>query len=248
MSDFENEFYNEQDSDADFDSSVSSTFGNGYEQEESHEAEEAAALKMAARFRGYLPVIIDVETGGFNSATDAMLEIGAVIPCFNAAGELETEQTFFQRIIPFEGANLEEAALKFTGIDPFHPLRIARSEKEVMTTLFAAIRQALKANQCKRAILVGHNAHFDQGFVNAASARHKLKRNPFHPFSNFDTATLSGLAFGQTVLARACECAGIEFDNREAHSARYDAAKTAELFYEIVNRWQRLGGWPLGGA
>tara|TARA_B110000503_G_scaffold73528_1_gene113617 strand:+ start:64275 stop:65021 length:747 start_codon:yes stop_codon:yes gene_type:complete len=248
MSDFENEFDNEEDSDAGFDSSFSNAFDNGYGQEENQEADEMAALMMAARFRGYLPVIIDVETGGFNSATDAMLEIGAVIPCFNAAGELETEQTFFQRIIPFEGANLEEAALKFTGIDPFHPLRIARSEKEVMTTLFAVIRQALKANQCKRAILVGHNAHFDQGFVNAASARHDLKRNPFHPFSNFDTATLSGLAFGQTVLARACECAGIEFDNNEAHSARYDAAKTAELFYEIVNRWQRLGGWPLGGA
>ena len=230
---------------SDIGSESESEFEHDFDQEEDREANEAAALMMAARFRGYLPVIVDVETGGFNSATDAMLELGAVIPCFNAAGELETEQTFFQRIIPFEGANLEEAALKFTGIDPFHPLRIARSEKEVMTTLFSVIRQALRANHCKRAILVGHNAHFDQGFVNAASARHDLKRNPFHPFSNFDTATLSGLAFGQTVLARACECAGIEFDNNEAHSARYDAAKTAELFYEIVNRWQRLGGWPL---
>lgn len=219
----------------------------GYEefQEEQDSESDASAALMAARFRGYLPVIIDVETGGFNAKTDAMLEVGAVIPCFNAAGELETEQTFFQRIVPFEGANLEEAALKFTGIDPFHPLRIARPEKDVMTTLFGVIRQALKANGCKRAILVGHNAHFDHGFINAASERHGLKRNPFHPFSSFDTATLSGLAFGQTVLARACECAGIDFDNQEAHSARYDAAKTAELFYEIVNRWQRLGGWPL---
>ena len=213
--------------------------------DEEAELAAASAAMMEGRFRGYLPVIVDIETGGFNASTDAILEIGAVIPCFNAAGELETEQTFFQRIIPFEGANLEEAALKFTGIDPFHPLRIARPEKDVLGTLFTQIRQALKSNRCKRAILVGHNAHFDHGFINAATARHDLKRNPFHPFSSFDTASLSGLAFGQTVLARACESAGIDFDNSEAHSARYDAAKTAELFYAIVNKWQRLGGWPL---
>jgi ribonuclease T len=40
--------------------------------------------------------------------------------------------------------------------------------------------------------------------------------------------------------------AGIDFDNDEAHSARYDALKTAELYCQIVNTWQELGGWPLG--
>jgi len=159
-------------------------------------------------------------------------------------GTIEIEQTFFHRVIPFEGANIEEAALKFTGIDPFHPLRIARAEKDVFSTMFNMIREALKSNGCKRAILVGHNAHFDHGFVNAASERHNLKRNPFHPFSSFDTASLSGLVYGQTVLARACEVAGIEFDDKEAHSARYDAEKTAELFCSIVNKWKDLGGWP----
>lgn len=202
---------------------------------------------MAARFRGYLPVIVDVETGGFNSATDAILELGAVIPSMTEAGELIVGQTFFQRIIPFEGSNLEDSALKFTGIDPNHPLRIAQPERDVFTNFFDIVRKAMKANDCNRAILTGHNAHFDQSFVNAAAERHKFKRNPFHPFSNFDTATLSGLAFGQTVLARACEAAGIKFSNEEAHSARYDANKTAELFFCIVNRWKNLGGWPLGG-
>jgi ribonuclease T len=200
---------------------------------------------MAARFRGYLPVIVDVETGGFNSATDAILELGAVIPGMTQTGELIVDQTFFQRIIPFEGSNLEDSALKFTGIDPNHPLRIAQPERDVFTNFFDVVRAALKANDCNRAILTGHNAHFDQNFVNAAAARHKFKRNPFHPFSNFDTATLSGLAFGQTVLARACETAGIDFSTEEAHSARYDANKTAELFFCIVNRWKNLGGWPL---
>lgn len=205
--------------------------------------QEADSL-LANRFRTYLPVVIDVETGGFKAATDAILEISAVILGMDTKGELGIEQTFFQRIVPFEGANIEEAALKFTGINPYHPLRIARSEKEVFQTMFKTVRDAMKVNHCKRAILVGHNAHFDLGFINAASERHGLKRNPFHPFSCFDTATLSGLAYGQTVLSRACEAAGIPFDENEAHSARYDAQKTAELFCRIVNRWQALGGWP----
>lgn len=199
---------------------------------------------LAERFRTFLPVVIDVETGGFKAATDAILEISAVILGMNETGILEIEQTFFQRIVPFEGANIEEAALKFTGINPYHPLRIARSEKDVFQTLFKTVRDAIKSNHCKRAILVGHNAHFDLGFINAACDRHELKRNPFHPFSCFDTASLSGLAYGQTVLARACEAAGIAFDENEAHSARYDAEKTAELFCGIVNKWQALGGWP----
>ena len=210
------------------------------------DSEEEEIHLLANRFRTFLPVVVDIETGGFNSQTDAILEISAVILGMNEKGIIEIEQTFFQRVIPFEGLNLEEAALKFTGIDPFHPLRIATPEREVMQTMFDIIRDAVKAKHCKRAILVGHNAHFDLGFVNAASERHNFKRNPFHPFSCFDTATLSGLAFGQTVLARACEVAGIDFDNDEAHSARYDALKTAELYCQIVNTWQELGGWPLG--
>lgn len=199
---------------------------------------------LASRFRGFLPVVVDIECGGFNARTDAILEISAVILGMDEKRQLGVEQTSFHRVIPFEGANIEEAALKFTGIDPWHPLRIARPEKDVFTDIFKIIRGAMKANGCKRAILVAHNAHFDHGFINAAVARHDLKRNPFHPFSSFDTATLSGLAYGQTVLARACEAAGIPFDTREAHSAKYDAEKTAELFCGIVNRWQALGGWP----
>ena len=206
---------------------------------------ESGLNLLTDRFRTYMPVVIDVETGGFNCQTDAILEIAAVILSMDEKGILGIEQTYFHRIIPFDGANIEAAALKFTGIDPYHPLRIARTEKEVFQTLFKIVRDAMKANQCRRAILVGHNAHFDHGFVNAASERHKLKRNPFHPFSSFDTASLGGLAFGQTVLARACDAASIEFDDSQAHSAHYDAEKTAELFCNIVNKWKDLGGWPL---
>ena len=207
--------------------------------------DEIPASLLCQRFRTYLPVVVDIETGGFNAGTDAILEISAVLLGMSPDGVLGVEQTFFHRIIPFAGANIEDAALKFTGIDPYHPLRIARPEKDVFSAMFKLIRDHMKVHGCKRAILVAHNAHFDHGFINAAAERHSLKRNPFHPFSSFDTATLSGLAFGQTVLSRACEAANIEFDNRSAHSARYDAEKTAELFCHIVNKWQKLGGWPL---
>ena len=198
---------------------------------------------MARRFRGYLPVVVDVETGGFNSATDALLEIAATTVGMDEKGFLFPEHTYFFRIEPFEGANIEPAALEFTGIKLDHPLRMAVQEEAALTEIFRGIRKALKANGCKRAILVGHNSSFDLGFLNAAVARTGIKRNPFHPFSSFDTATLAGLAYGQTVLAKACQALGMEFDNREAHSARYDTEKTAELFCGIVNRWKEMGGW-----
>ena len=198
---------------------------------------------MARRFRGYLPVVVDVETGGFNAATDALLEIAAVTVGMDEEGLLFPEHTYFFRIEPFAGANIEQAALDFTGIKLDHPLRMAVSEEQALGEIFRGIRKSLKANGCKRAILVGHNSSFDLGFLNAAVNRTALKRNPFHPFSSFDTATLAGLAYGQTVLAKACQAAGIAFDGKEAHSARYDTEKTAELFCGIVNSWKQMGGW-----
>lgn len=199
---------------------------------------------LAQRFRGFLPVVIDVECGGFNAQTDAILEIAAVTVDFDEHGVLKPEDTHFYRVVPFAGANLEEAALKFTGINPYHPLRIAHPEQDVFRDMFQHIRTKMKAAGCKRAILVAHNAHFDHGFVRAAAERHNLKRNPFHPFSSLDTASMAALCFGQTVLSRACAAAGIGFEPASAHSARYDAEKTADLFCHMINRWQQLGGWP----
>jgi ribonuclease T len=201
-----------------------------------------AQSAIAQRFRGYLPVVIDVECGGFNAKTDAILEVAAVLLDFNDEGQLVREATHFYRTKPFEGANVEEAALKFTGINLNHPFRIACGELQAFQEIFQAIRGKVKATGCTRAILVGHNAHFDHGFVNAAAERNNLKRNPFHPFSSLDTVSMSALCFGQTVLARACEAAGLDFNAEEAHSARYDAEKTADLFCLMVNRWQQFGG------
>ncbi len=200
---------------------------------------------MSERFRGFLPVVVDVETGGFNAATDALLEIAAIPIEMDQQGLLYPGETISYHVKPFEGANIEEAAIRFIGIDPYHPLRIAHPESEALHGIFRHIRKAVKASCCKRAVLVGHNAHFDLGFVAAAVERCDIKRNPFHPFSNFDTVSLAGLAYGQTVLSRACEAAEIAFDPNEAHSARYDTIKTAELFCIIINRWKELGGWQI---
>ena len=199
--------------------------------------------QIASRFRGFLPVIVDVETGGFVAATDAVLEVAATIVRMDDEGLLSVHRTYNYHVKPFEGANIEQSALDFTGIDPWHPFREAVTEEEALGELFRVVRKEIRDRGCTRAVLVGHNAHFDAGFINAAVARCGIKRNPFHPFSYFDTATLSGLAYGQTVLAKACQEAGIEFDNAEAHSAAYDAERTAELFCDIVNRWKESGGW-----
>ncbi len=193
---------------------------------------------IANRFRGYLPVVIDVETGGFDAKQDALLEIAATTIRMDEAGLLQLGETLAAHVEPFPGANIDPKALAFNGIDPDHPFRMALAEKEALQKLFSPIRKAVKASSCKRAILVGHNAFFDLGFLNAAVERSKIKRNPFHPFSTFDTVTLAGLAYGQTVLARAAQCAGLEWDGNEAHSAIYDTEQTARLFCTIVNRWQ----------
>ncbi|REL35112.1 ribonuclease T [Thalassotalea euphylliae] len=202
---------------------------------------------FAQRFRGYFPVVIDVETAGFNAKTDALLEIAAsVLSLDENTGELSIDESICFNIEPFEGANLEPSALAFTGIDPTHPLRGNVQEAHALKEIFKLVRKKMKAAGCQRAVMVAHNAAFDLGFLNAAVERCNIKRSPFHPFVSFDTTTLSGLAFGQTVLAKACEAAQIDFDNSEAHSALYDTEKTAELFCTIVNKWRSLGGWPLG--
>ncbi|MDX1455775.1 MAG: ribonuclease T [Gammaproteobacteria bacterium] len=205
-----------------------------------HALGEEQAKMMANRFRGFLPVVVDVETGGFNASTDALLEACAVMLRFNENGDLERHSSHMYHVEPFKGANIEQAALDVTGIKPDHPLRPAIPEDEAMRRLFREVRAEVKAHGCNRAVLVGHNSWFDLSFVNAAVERCNIKRNPFHPFSSFDTATLGGVAFGQTVLARAVDMADLGWDSNEAHSALYDAEKTADLFCNIVNRFKPM--------
>lgn len=195
---------------------------------------------LHTRFRGYLPVVVDVETGGFNWHTDALLEIAAIIISQDDEGKLYPEPVLSTHVEPFEGANMDPKSMEINGIDPYHPLRAARKEQDALGYIFSPIRKAVKEAGCTRAILVGHNAFFDLSFINSCVERNGIKRNPFHPFSNFDTVTLSGMAYGQTVLARASQSANLGWSTDDAHSAVYDTEMTAKLFCSIINQWETL--------
>ena len=197
-------------------------------------------VTMAERFRGFLPVVIDVETAGFDCKTNALLEIGACLLSFNENGELVTDEILNYNIKPFEGSVINESSCEFIKIDPFDPARNAMDEKEVIKQFCKTVSARVKKEKCTRAIIVAHNAGFDHGFISAAVSRTNYKRSPFHPFSTLDTATLSAVFYGNTVLAKACEAAGISYDNEQAHGAKYDATVTAELFCTIVNNFRSL--------
>ena len=191
-------------------------------------------MRLKDRIRGYLPVVIDVETSGFNEKTDALLEICAIIISMDERGSFFPKTTLHYHVKPFEGANIEPSAIKFNGIDIDNPFRLAVSEERALTEIFEEINKALKSEECSRSILVGHNAFFDLGFVKAATKRAGLK-SPFNQFSTIDTVSLSALYCGETVLAKAISKIGIEWDNNEAHSALYDTQKTSELFCQIFD-------------
>ena len=197
---------------------------------------------MSRRFRGFLPVVVDVETGGFDHKKDALLEIAAVLLTIDEQGHMDVGEHYTAHVEPFEGANMDPKSLAITGIDPYHPFRMAKPEHDAVREMFRFVSKDMKANKCNRAIMVGHNTPMDLNFVNAAATRNKIARNPFHPFSVLDTVSMAGLAYGQTVLSRAVQAAGIEWDNDAAHSALYDARKTAELFCTIINRWRDSSG------
>ena len=202
--------------------------------------EETQIFPLGGRFRGFLPVVIDLETGGFNHQTDALLEVAAVFLRRDEVGDIQRWKTLSWHVEPFEGSNLEPKSLEVNGIDPFQPFRqqIAVDESVAINEMFKAVREELKLNDCNRAILVGHNAAFDLNFMNAAVERLAQKRNPFHPFSTFDTVTLAAMAVRQTVLARSVKKAGFDWDSSQAHSAVYDAEKTADLFCYVMNKWR----------
>lgn len=198
---------------------------------------------LKERFRGFMPVVVDVETAGFNAQTDALLEIACIPILMDDDGKLYQGEPLNAHIEPFAGANLEPAALKFTGINPDSPFRkaISEDEKAALRRIFKSLKEVRKQYDCRQCILVGHNAHFDLAFLNAAIARTNSKNHsPFHAFSVLDTASFSALAYGHTVLARTCVMAGLGFDNNHAHSALYDTQKTAELFCKVFNELPML--------
>ena len=209
---------------------------------------EPSRPRMAERFRGFLPVVVDVETGGFDCTKHALLEIAAVPIEMDGDGWLRPGEVVTTHVEPFPGSEIDPKSLEVTGIDVGHPFRDAKAERAALDHIFHGVRMAMRRAECQRAILVGHNAHFDLGFLNAAVTRVQHKRNPFHPFSVFDTVTLGGLAYGQTVLSRAAQAAGLSWDASEAHSAVYDTERTAQLFCTVMNRWREFSGADLAAT
>ncbi|MEY2700412.1 MAG: hypothetical protein RIQ52_1167 [Pseudomonadota bacterium] len=197
----------------------------------------ATTKTIASRFRRFLPVVIDVETAGFDPRRHALLELAAVTVTMDDAGVIYPDESLSFIIQPHEGAEMEASALAFTGIDPYHPERNAVHERDALQSLFAVVARQVRKQQCTRAILVGHNPSFDLGFLLAAAERNRIGKHPFHGFCTLDTATMGALAYGETVLAKAAMASGMTWDNRQAHSALYDAEQTARLFCTIVNQW-----------
>ena len=194
-------------------------------------------MLLNQRFRKYLPVVVDLETGGFDPINNAILEIAATLIGQNDKYELVVLDTHRYHIDPYKDLIVEQESLDFTKIKLDHPLRKAVSEKEALTELFKIINKAKSEYSCSRAILVGHNAHFDLAFIKESIKRNNIKKSPFHPFSVLDTVSLGAMHTQQTVLARVCESLSIDYDTNEAHSAAYDAEITAKVFCKIINQF-----------
>jgi len=208
-------------------------------------------MNLNERFRGYLPVVVDMETGGFDNAVNPLLELACTFLHWESDTLHVASQTCWH-VEPFAGSEVNPASLRITGINLDDPQRQALEESTAIKEFFKLVRTAMKTHGCHRAIMVAHNASFDQGFLNAACERNNLKRNPFHPFTALDTASLAAVAYGHTVLSEACMRAGINFDQSLAHDAAYDAERTAQLFCHMVNGWpfdpQLINGQPTSSA
>ena len=189
---------------------------------------------LKERFRKFLPVVVDLETGGFDSKKNAILEI-AIQMIDEEDSRLILGESHRFHIEPFIDLIVDNEALEFLKLDLNHPLRVAVEEEFALKEIFKIINKQKNKYECSRAILVGHNAFFDHSFLLEACLRNNIKKSPFHPFSLIDTVSLGVLATKQTVLARICNEMDISYDNEEAHSAAYDAMVTAQVFCKIIN-------------
>ena len=196
-------------------------------------------MQLHSRFRGFLPVVIDLETGGFDEHTNPILELCAVFLAYKDGVLVPKSAPIHLHVEPFIGCKINQKSLEFTGIQLNSALRNAKAESEVLTLLFHAIELELSKSKCSRAILVGHNAFFDLSFIKAAAHRCQLK-SPLHSFSTLDTLSLGALIYGETVLSTLMSKAEIDFDDKQAHSALYDAQKTAELFCKMITNYDAL--------
>ena len=193
-------------------------------------------MRISERFRGFLPVVVDLETGGLDPNKNPILELACSFLNYEKE-KLVPHKSFSWDIKPQPNLEIDPSSQLLTGIDPLSDIENRTDEKAAIKSFFKEVRRETKMNECTRAVLVAHNSVLDNSFLNAAIQRHRIKRSPFHPFTTFDTATLGGVAFGHTVLREACQRADIAYDEQSAHCASYDCEVTAFLFCKIVNLW-----------
>ena len=189
-------------------------------------------LPMQNRFRGFMPVVIDVECGGFIPYRCTVGNCRSVVGD-SGDGSLAAWGNWRYHVQPFP-APTSNGVTRCDGLSILFTRYAQRFQRRSAHAIVQEISQAMKDNDCTRAILVGHNACFDLNFLNAAVARTEIKRNPFHPFSSFDTATLAGVAFGQTGYRsrfKRPESLGI----RTNAFGAYDAQQTADCFARSAN-------------
>ncbi len=56
------------------------------------------STKLNKRFRGFLPIVIDVETGGFDAENNALLEVAAVILGMDDDGQLVITESLARNV------------------------------------------------------------------------------------------------------------------------------------------------------
>ena len=192
-------------------------------------------MLLKNRFRKYLPVVIDLETGGFDPSKNPILEIAMQFIEINNNKFILGEGIRYH-VIPESQLEIDPDSLEFTKIHLNHPLRQAIAAEEAIKNICKLVNKQRSKEECSRAILVGHNAHFDLSFLQANIERYDIKNSPFHPFSVIDTVSLGAAFTGQTVLARIAKELSIDYDNDLAHSAAYDAEITAKVFCDLLNK------------
>ena len=92
-------------------------------------------MELSERFRGYLPVVLDLETGGFDHQVNPILELAC---CFVQMQDdrLSIKGQESWNVQPVDGMVVEPASLKVTGIDLDDPHRDAMDEASVLKDFF----------------------------------------------------------------------------------------------------------------
>ncbi len=109
----------------------------------------AVAALMSRRFRGFLPVVIDVETGGFNSRTDALLEIAAVFIDIDASGTLSRGCHPQLPCAAVSGCATGPGLAERHRHRSLSSVAAALPEREAIQRIFREVRHQLKAYDCR---------------------------------------------------------------------------------------------------